>query len=254
VLHLQWSTLVFQLLNFFILLFVLGRFLYRPLIDAMRRREEAVTARVREADERAKRADADRANLADASRSAQAEAEALLARARAAAAKLKEEQQASAREEASRLLEEARQRVADEERAARRRLSAQAQNSAVKIAASLIGKVAGRPFHEALVAQLLEAGLAIDRAKADLLRRALDHAGHQVTVETAYPIAAEVTSRLEEVLAKALGPGSEAVHVAVRVDPSLGAGLRIVAGVGVADLSLRRTLADLERDAGALEP
>ena len=253
-LHLQWSTLVFQLLNFFILLFILGRFLYRPLMDAMRRREEAVTARVREADERATRADAERATLADASRAAHAEAEALLARARADAAHLKEEQQASGRQEAARLLEEAGQRIADQERAARRRLSADARGSAVKIAATLIGKVAGRPFHEALVAQFLDAGLGLDRATIDLLRRALDHSGHEVTLETAYPIPAEVTSRLAETLAKALGPGSDPVRVAVRVDPALGAGLRIVVGVGVVDLSLQHTLADLERDAAALEP
>lgn len=253
-LHLQWSTLVFQLLNFFILLFVLGRFLYRPLMAAMRRREEAVAARVREADERAKLADAERARLADASRAAHAEAEALLARARVDAAHLREEQQASARGEAARLLEDARQRIADQERAARRRLSADARASAVRIAATLIGKVAGRPFHEALVAQLLEGGLAIDGAKGDLLRRALSHAGHEVTVETAYPVPAALTARLEDTLAEALGPGVDAVRVAVRVDPSLGAGLRIVVGAGVVDLSLRHTLADLERDAAALEP
>jgi len=40
----------------------------------------------------------------------------------------------------------------------------------------------------------------------------------------------------------------------VHVDPSLGAGFRLVVGVGVVDLSLRHTLADLERDAAALEP
>jgi len=254
VLHLQWSTLVFQLLNFFILLVVLGRFLYRPLMDTMRRREEAVTARVREADERAKRADVERAKLADASRAAQREAEALLARARADAAHLKEEQQASARQEASRLLEEARQRIADAERAARRRLAADARGAAVKIAGALIGKVAGRPFHEALVARFLDAGLGLDSAKAELLRRALNHAGRAVTVETAYPMPIEVSSRLEETLVKALGPSGEAVRVAVRVDPSLGAGVRIVVGVGVVDLSLRHTLADLERDAAEVEP
>jgi F0F1-type ATP synthase delta subunit len=44
------------------------------------------------------------------------------------------------------------------------------------------------------------------------------------------------------------------VRVAVRVDPALGAGLQIIVGVGVVDLSLQHTLADLERDAAALEP
>jgi len=254
VLHLQWSTLVFQLLNFVILLVVLGRFLYRPLMDAMRRREEAVTARVREADERVKLADAERTKLAGTARAAQAEAETLLARGRADAAHLKEEQQASARQETSRLLEEGRQRIASEERTARRRLAADARGAAVKIAGALIGKVAGRSFHEALVAQFFDAGLTLDSAKVELLRRALAHADGEVTVETAYPMPVEVSSRLEEALVKALGSGGDAVRVTVHVDPSLGAGFRLVVGVGVVDLSLRHTLADLERDAAALEP
>jgi F-type H+-transporting ATPase subunit b len=252
-LHLEWSTLVFQLLNFFILLFVLGRFLYRPLMEAMRRREEAVAARVRDAEERARRADAERAELAEASRAARAEAEALLARAHADAAQVRDAERAGARQEAGRLLEEARQRIADAERTARRRLSAEARASAVKIAGSLLGKVAGRPFHEALVAQLLDGGLGLDGAQADLLRRALDHAAREVIVETAYPMPAEATARLGEVLGKALGTGGDPVRVVARVEPALTAGLRIVVGVGAVDLSVKRMLADLERDAAAGE-
>jgi F-type H+-transporting ATPase subunit b len=254
VLHLEWSTLVFQLLNFFILLLVLGHFLYRPLMNAMQRREQAIAERVREAEERAKRADAERASLAEASRAAHAEAEALLARARGDAAQLKEKEQANARQEAARLLEDAKRRIEDEERTADRRLSAAARSSAVRIAASLIDKVAGRPFHEALMTRLLDSGLGLDAAKTELLRRARNHGGDEVIVETAYPLAAEVTSRLEEALAKALGPGGRAVHATIRVEPTLVAGLRVLVGVGVVDLSLSRMLADLERDAATSEP
>jgi F-type H+-transporting ATPase subunit b len=254
-LRLEWSTLVFQLLNFFILLTVLGRFLYRPLMDAMQRREEAVAARVRDAEERAARADAARAQLAEATRAARMEAEAVLARAHADAAHVREEERARARQEAARLLEDARQRIADEERAARRRLSEEARASAVKIAGSLLGRVAGRPFHEALVAQLLDRGLGVEGAQVDLLRRALDHAAREVIVETAYPMAEEAMARLEEVLGKALAAGGDPARVVVRVDRSLTAGLRIVVGVGVVDLSLKRVLADLAQPgAGVQEP
>jgi F-type H+-transporting ATPase subunit b len=254
VLHLEWSTLVFQLLNFFILLLVLGHFLYRPLMDAMQRREQAIAERVRDAEERAKRADAERTSLADVSRAAHAEADALLSRARKDAEQLKEKERASARQEAARVLEDAKRRIEDEERAAHRRLSAAARSSAVRVAASLIDKVAGGPFHEALVTRLLDSGLGLDSAKAELLRRARNHGGHEVIVETAYPLAAEVTSRLEEALTKALGPGGGAVHATIRVEPTLVAGLRVIVGVGVVDLSLPRMLADLERDAAASEP
>jgi F-type H+-transporting ATPase subunit b len=252
-LHLQWSTLVFQLLNFFILLFVLGRFLYRPLMEAMRRREEAVAARVRDAEERARQADAERAELGNAVRAARVEAEALLARARAEAVEVRDAERARARQEAARLLAEARQRIADEERTAGRRLSEAARASAVKIAGGLLGKVAGRPFHEALVAQFLDGGLGLDGPQAERLRRAREHAGGEVIVESAYPVAAETVARLAEVLGKALGAGGDPLRLLVRVEPSLTAGLRVVVGVGAVDLSVKRVLAELERDAAGTE-
>jgi F-type H+-transporting ATPase subunit b len=252
-LHLEWSTLVFQLLNFFILLFVLGRFLYRPLMEAMQRREEAVAARVRVAEERARQADVERAELGDARRAARAESEALLARARAEAAEVRDAERARARQEAARLLAEARQRIADEERTAGRRLSEAARASAVKIAGGLLGKVAGRPFHEALVARFLDGGLGLDGPQAELLRRARDHAGGEVVVESAYPMSAETMARLEEVVGKALGPGADPLRLTVKVEPSLTAGFRVVVGVGAVDLSVKRVLAELLRDAGAAE-
>jgi F-type H+-transporting ATPase subunit b len=248
VLHLEWSTLVFQLLNFFVLLLVLARFLYRPLMDAMQRREQVIAERVRQAEERARRADIEQARLAEASRTAHAEAEALLARARAEAAQLRDKAHASAREEAARLLENAKRRITDEERAAHGRLSAAARRSAVTIAAGLIGRVAGRPFHEALVTRLLDSELGLDGPKVELLRRARDHGAREAMVETAYPLPAEAAARLEEALIKAIGPGGGGVRVKVTVEPSLVAGLRIVVGVGVIDLSLPRMLDDLERD------
>ncbi|HYB44518.1 MAG TPA: F0F1 ATP synthase subunit delta [Candidatus Methylomirabilis sp.] len=248
-LHLRWSTVAFQVLNFFILLAVLGRFLYRPLLEAMQRREDAVAAVVRDAGERARRADAERTRLAEAARAAREESEALLARARAEAGRATEEARALAREEATRLIEEAGRRIADEEGAARRRLSREARISAVKIAGNLLGKVAGRPFHEALVARLLDGGLELDGAQADLLRAAVDHAGRRVVVESAYPVPAETVTRLAEAIGSLIGVGGESVRIAVRVDPSLTAGLRLAVETGGIDLSLRRVLADLERDA-----
>jgi F-type H+-transporting ATPase subunit b len=254
VLHLQWSTVVFQLLNFVILLAVLARFLYRPLMQVMRRREEDVAKRLRDAEERAKRAEVERAQLAEASRAAQAEAEALLTSARAEAARVKEEELTRARQETERQLDQGRRRIADEERAARERLADDARRTAVKVAASLIAKVAGRPFHRALLDQVLETGLRFDGAQTEQFRRALEHAGRAVTVETAYPVPEEVQAQLHDAIAKALGPGPDLVRVSFDVTPSLMAGLRIMVGGGVVDLSLRHTLDDLERHPLAGEP
>ncbi|HEY7248941.1 MAG TPA: F0F1 ATP synthase subunit B [Methylomirabilota bacterium] len=253
-LRLEWSTIVFQLVNFLILLAVLGRFLYRPLMDAVRRREQAIADRLGQADERAKQADAERSRLAEAARAAQAEAEALVARARVEATQLEEKAQTNARQETARLLDDAKRRISEEERAAQHRLSTAARDSAVRITARLIGRVAGRAFHDALLARLFDSPVDLDPAKVELLRRAWNHRGHEVIVESAYPLPAETAARLDEALVKALGPGGGGVHATIKVEPSLIAGLRIVVGVGVVDLSLSRLLDDLQQDAAVSEP
>lgn len=41
----DWTTVVFQIINFLILVFLLRRFLYRPIVEAMEKREQAILDR-----------------------------------------------------------------------------------------------------------------------------------------------------------------------------------------------------------------
>jgi F-type H+-transporting ATPase subunit b len=50
--QLNWFTLVAQIVNFLILLYLLKRFLYGPVIDMMDKREQKIAARLQEAEEK----------------------------------------------------------------------------------------------------------------------------------------------------------------------------------------------------------
>lgn len=56
--QIDWLTVSAQIVNFLILVWLLKRFLYRPVIDAMARREERIAARLDEAEQREAEADA----------------------------------------------------------------------------------------------------------------------------------------------------------------------------------------------------
>ena len=56
--QIDWLTVGAQIVNFLILVALLKRFLYRPVLDAMDRRERRIAQRLREAEQREKQADA----------------------------------------------------------------------------------------------------------------------------------------------------------------------------------------------------
>ncbi|HXG20728.1 MAG TPA: F0F1 ATP synthase subunit delta [Methylomirabilota bacterium] len=246
-LRFQLSTFIFQLLNFFILLAVLTRFFYRPLQQVMKRQEEEIAARLREAEERAQKADAERIQLAEATQRLQAEAEAVLANAKAEAARTREQVLEQARRDADRYVEEAKQRVREMERVARQRLEIDLRRTAVTMAETLIHAAAGPSLHHALIEKLVGEGLRLDGDQGNLLRRAYAHANGRVTIEVAYPPTPGLEERFRQVLAAALGTENTGVDVTLRTEPSLIAGARLLIGTLVIDLSLHRTLTELSQ-------
>lgn len=250
-LHVQVSTIVFQMLNFFILLAVLTWFLYRPLRETMRRREDEITRRVRDAEERAHRADEERAQLALDARRARTEAEALLAGARAEASRERQRLLDQTRQETAHYAAEARLRIEAQERAVRERLEDTVRRTAVGMAGTLIQRAAGPAFHGALIERLLAGRLTFAEDQEVLLRQAFSRANGGVTVEAAYPLPPELTERIRDALARSLGMPAPGPEIAVRVEASLRAGVRILVQNVVIDLSLNRILAELERGGAA---
>jgi len=252
-LRFQFSTVVFQLLNFFVLLILLTRFFYRPLQRLMRAREEEIVARIRNADERAERADREREALVAETRRARDEAETIVAHARAEASRLTAEFLERARQDAARLRDEEHRRVEAYERLAGERVAAEARHTAVTVAGSLIRKAAGETVHQGLVEALFARGLDMEGEDGAVLRRALARADGGVVVEIAYPPTPELESRLRDLLRRAVEESNVSLDIAVRVDPALLAGVRILVGTVAVDLTLKRTLEVLDAPSGAAE-
>ena len=234
-LDIQLSTIIFQIINFLILLVILTRFLYQPVVRTMRQRQAGIAAQLREADQRVADADAERQRLAQAIEQANAQAEQLLVRTRADAAAERARLIDTARNDAARYREEAQRAMQEQEREALSRLEARIRASAVTIAGSLVRQAAGPTVHQALLDQLTDGATHAD----GVVHQLSDHLGGPVVVELAYPPDAE----LEDSLRAALG------DVEFRVNADLLAGARIIVGQQtVVDLSLEHTLADLQAE------
>lgn len=168
--HLDPTTLALQLVNFLVLVLLLRRFLFRPVLAAIDRREAAQTARRRDADGVLAEAQAAREALAADRAAFAADAASLRAQAHAAAETERRRILDAARQSADALRQAAADRIDTERRQAEADLTARAGDLALSLARRLLTdaqpEMADTIFTAALISDL--SGMETDR-KAMLL-------------------------------------------------------------------------------------
>ena len=148
-------TLGVQLISFLLLLAVLFKFMYRPLVGALEDRSAAIQQQLAEAQAAREEAQRELAAMEGRIRAAQADAQALRERALREAGEVRERLGAEARREAARLVEAAQAQVAQEVRRARAELRAEVGALATQIAERLIRKSLNDEDHQRLVREAL---------------------------------------------------------------------------------------------------
>jgi F-type H+-transporting ATPase subunit b len=148
-------TLGVQLISFLLLLIVLYKVMYRPLLGALEGRTAAIQRQLAEAQAARDDAQRERVAMEERIRAAHAEAQTLRERALREAAELRERLSAEARQEAARLVESAQAQVAQDVRRARAELRAEVGALATQIAERLVRKSLTDEDHQRLVREAL---------------------------------------------------------------------------------------------------
>jgi F-type H+-transporting ATPase subunit b len=148
-------TLGVQLVSFLLLLAVLYKLMYRPVLAALEGRTVAIEQQLAEARAAREEAQGQLAAMEERIRAAQADAQALRERALREAAELRERLSAEARQEAARLVEAAQAQVGQEVRRARAELRAEVGALAIQIAERLVRKSLDDEDHQRLVREAL---------------------------------------------------------------------------------------------------
>lgn len=245
----DWTTFFLELLNFFILLWILRRFLYRPVLEVIAARQRKIEAQLRDAE--TARAEAHRAK---------ADCERRLAAWDQEKTRVHAELEKEIAAERERLLagvagemEEARvKRRAQEERERQEWVRA-AEQRVLELGGRFVTKLLERSvspdLQTRLVALVLDDLPALPRAAVDKLRVALADDGLEVA--SAFPL--DPAQRAE--LARAIEKLAERpVNPVFREDSTLLAGLRIHAGPWVLGANLQDELKfflDVDFQAGA---
>ena len=245
----DWFTVGAQALNFIILVWLLKRFLYKPILDAIDAREQRIAAKLADAD--AKKADAQRehdefqhkneeldrqraALLHKATQEAKAERERLIDEARSAADAVAASRQEALRSEAQKLLQAVRRRTEQE-------VFAIARKALADLATTSLEERIGEVFMRRLRTMN-------DETKQGLTE-ALRTATEPAVVRSVFELPAAQRAAIQNALNEAF---SADVRVRYETAPDLVSGIEFTANGQKLGWSIAEYLASLEQGVGEL--
>jgi F-type H+-transporting ATPase subunit b len=243
----DWFTVGAQVLNFLVLVWLMKRYLYRPILDAIDDREKHIATALADADARKAEARKERDELArrqddferqratlmsQAAQEAEAERRRLIDEAHRAAAAAREQQQQALRNEAQQLEQELAQRTQDE---------------VFAIARKVLGDLASASLEERAVAAFeLRLRTADEKLKTSM-GHALERAEGPGLVRSAFDLPIEQRARLQAVVDEVF-----ARHVVLRFEraPGLVGGIELTVNGQKLAWSIAGYLASLQRHIG----
>lgn len=231
---LDWSTFALEIINFLVLVWILKRFLYRPVLATLAERRGRVERLLAEARDTEERANALKSQFEG--RLADWEQEKTAARERLAAELALERERHL--ESLAQALNEERERSAAQdahrEEILRRELVAEAGAEARRFASRLLGSVAGPELEARLVELFIVDLQALPEERLAALHAGHNGHGHGVFA-SAWPLSEEQRQRLAHAAAQRLRLRGEFGFVE---DPALLAGVRLTLGAWQLDFSL----------------
>lgn len=230
----DWSTFILEVVNFLVLVWLLKRFLYRPVLSILERRQREVQKTLEDA--QAARGQAQQMQAGFEARGAQWDQE--LARRR----QVLDDEIAQQRRQRllaldAELLDERKRRaalLAREQETLDAALEARATAQATRFAALLLQRLSGPELQHRIVGALLEDLAGLPTPRRDDLRAAMS-ASPDVVVASAVALAEDDRSLLEDAL-RAIAVGTVAPRY--ELDPELLSGARINIGSWELEASL----------------
>lgn len=240
--NINWSTLLLQILNFGIMVFILSRVFFKPVVRILDERAEQVTKALQEAEEREKKATEAQAKYEKTLAEAQEQVLVMQQKAQEDLLQTKQQVLSEAREQVQKMRETAEQ---DLEQARHEAISEHRRELgylAIELSGRLMRQAGGADFQEASTHEFLD---RLARLQPERYRQALDEDETltvQVQVVSAQALEDEDRAELEARTARLL---EREVEVRYRVDPSLIAGATMRFGGVVIDGSLSGQLQTL---------
>ena len=239
--RIDWWTLGFQTVNVLVLVWLLSRFLFKPVAQIIADRQQQAAALMRDAANARASAERDRTQAAEAVAALDAERATRLANATADADRLKASLLAAARADADALRAAAAGEIDAMRRDASRADAARAAGFALEVAARLLDRLPPGARVDGFVEPLANAV----RALPDEVREQIGRQDEPLRLNAPRALSGDESARCRAALAAVLGHDAT---LQVDVDPALIAGLELEAQHAIVRNSFRHDLATLKTE------
>lgn len=229
--QIDWFTFGAQIVNFLILLALLKRFLYGPIVDAMDRREARITDRLRKAQAKEETARQQEERFRQMQADLEAERSEKIAAAEREARDRRKHLLQTARDEVNHLEQEWREALAREQTAFLHDLSERVVAESIALARHALADLADADLEAQSLAVFLRRLHTLDSSAQDDLAAAVQSAEAAVTVRSAFPLADASRERIRKALAALIEAKERTLPtLAFETDDAIGFGIELRAG------------------------
>lgn len=241
--QIDWLTAAAQIVNFLVLVWLLRRFLYGPITRAMKRREERIEARLREAKDMRSEAEAEAEELRRRQRELDERREEIMDEARREAESMRKRLEAEAREDVEERGRAWRRQVEDERDAFLADLRTRAARHVNELARAALSDLADAGLEEQAAARFVAELGQLDETRRGKIAEAAREEGGSVRVESAFELPSSARSRLTRAIREQVAEGLEVEYAA---GEDLVLGVRLLAGGQTVEWSLSNHLKRFE--------
>ena len=245
--QIDWITVAAQIANFLILVWLLQRFLYKPILRAMDRREQRMAERMRAAEQREEEAEAE----AERHRQQQAELadrrQTIMAQAEEAAEEERQKLERAAREEVEERKHRWQQQLDSEREQFLGDLRRHAAEQFYRLARRALGDLADAELEARIAHSFADQIEALDDETKAKVAAACAEAGNAATIRSRFELSDEARQRLAHAVH---GHFSESAEIAYEIDETVICGVELRAGSETVRWSLASYLDGLESAVG----
>ncbi len=241
----DWFTVGAQVVNFLILVWLLKRFLYRPILDAIDAREKRIAGELADAAARMAEAVAMRDDFDRKSEAFEQQRATLLKQATDAAKTERHRLMDEARQAAEALSAKRMQALNDEVHSLSQAIARRAQQEVFEIARKALAGLASANLEERMVEVFIGRLRDLDGHARENFARALEAASGAALVRSAFDLPPAQQGAVQQALGEIFG---QEIHVSFQTAPDLVSGIEVTASGQRVAWSIANYLTSLEKN------
>ncbi len=244
--QIDWFTLTAQIINFLILLFLLNRFLFKPVMGIMQKREQNIAERIERAEQKEREAEEEAERYRQKQEDFKKRRDDEILAAEEEAKEIKQQAVREAKEEARKLREQWEEALQRDKEEFLSRLRGEVGQEVCDTSKAVLAELANEEMERRIVDTFLQRFSDMDDEELGKIKSDSEKTDQKVVIVTAFGIAKEQKQQLEKKIKKALANS----NVQFRTDGELICGIEMRTGGHLLRWSIEGYLDELKERFG----